>query len=68
MGQVEFMMDENGKPQFLLIDKGGTKVNVGSKLSDFTVVKNLGEGHFGSVKLVTSKLTNKLYAMKEINS
>ena len=68
MGQAEFMMDENGKPQFLLIDKGGTKVNVGSKLSDFTVVKNLGEGHFGSVKLVTSKLTNKLYAMKEINS
>jgi mitogen-activated protein kinase kinase 1 len=68
MGQAEFMMDKNGKPQFLLIDKGGTKVNVGSKLSDFTVVKNLGEGHFGSVKLVTSKLTNKLYAMKEINS
>ena len=68
MGQAEFMMDENGKPQFLLIDKGGTKVNVGSKLSDFTIVKNLGEGHFGSVKLVTSKLTNKLYAMKEINS
>ena len=68
MGQeAEFMLDNNGQPKILLIDKGGEKVNVGSKLSDFTIVKNLGEGHFGSVKLVTSKLTNKLYAMKEIN-
>ena len=30
-------------------------------------IMNLGEGHFGSVKLITSKLTNKLYAMKGIN-
>ena len=66
MGGVEFMLDKDGKPQFLCIDRGGTKVNVGSKLSDFTIVRNLGEGHFGSVKLVTSKLTKKLYAMKEI--
>ena len=68
MGQAEFMMDKKGQPQILLIDKGGEKVNVGSKLSDFTIVKDLGEGHFGSVRLVTSKLTKKLYAMKEINS
>ena len=62
------MLDKDGKPQFLCIDRGGTKVNVGSKLSDFTIVRNLGEGHFGSVKLVTSKLTKKLYAMKEIKT
>jgi len=68
MGQMEFMLDENGKPRLLCIDKGGQKVNVGSKLSDFNIVRNLGEGHFGSVKLVTSKLTNKLYAMKEIKA
>ena len=60
------MLDQNGQPQFLCIDKGGQKVDVGKKLSDFTVVKNLGEGHFGTVKLVTSKLTKKLYAMKEL--
>ena len=60
------MTDTNGKPQLLFIDKGGKKVNVGSKLSDFTIVKKLGEGHFGSVNLVTSKITKKLYAMKEI--
>ena len=68
MGGVEFTLDKNGKPQFLCIDKGGQNVNVGSKLSDFNIVRNLGEGHFGSVKLVTSKLTNKLYAMKEIKA
>ena len=65
---MEFMLDKNGQPQFLCIDKGGEKVNVGSKLSDFTIVRKLGEGHFGSVTLVTSKLTQKLYAMKEIKS
>ena len=62
------MLDNNGQPQFLCIDKGGQKVNVGSKLSDFTIIRKLGEGHFGSVLLVTSKLTKKLYAMKEIKS
>ena len=66
MGGLEFTLDENGQPQFLCIDKGGEKINVGSKLDDFKIVKPLGKGHFGSVYLVTSKLTNKLYAMKEI--
>ena len=60
------MTDTNGKPQILFIDKGGKKVDVGSKKSDFIIQKKLGEGHFGSVSLVTSKLTKKLYAMKEI--
>ena len=62
------MTDSNGKPQLLFIDKGGKKVKVGSKLSDFTIVKKLGEGHFGSVCLVSSNITKKLYAMKEIKS
>ena len=62
------MTDSNGKPQIIFIDKGSKKVNVGSKLSDYTIVKKLGEGHFGSVCLVSSKITKKLYAMKEIKS
>ena len=66
MGGVEFALDSNGQPRFLCIDKGGEKVNVGSKLSDFNIIKPLGKGNFGSVYLVTSKLTKKLYAMKEI--
>ena len=66
MGGIEFTLDANGQPQFLCIDKGGEKVDVGSKLSDFNIIRPLGKGNFGSVYLVTSKLTNKLYAMKEI--
>ena len=43
-------------------------INVGTKLSDFNFIENIGEGDFSIVKLVTSKLTNKYYAMKEIKS
>ena len=68
MGNLEFTLDANGQPRFLCIDKGGEKVNVGSKLDDFQIIRPLGKGHFGSVYLVTSKLTNKLYAMKEIQA
>ena len=64
----ELMTDSNGKPQIVFIDKGGKKVNVGSKLSDFVIQKKLGEGHFGSVCLVSSNITKKLYAMKEIKA
>ena len=67
-GDFEFMSDTNGKLQFLLIDKGYKKVNVGTKKSDFVIQKKLGEGHFGSVSLVSSNITHKLYAMKEIKS
>ena len=62
----EFSMDESGKPQLLYIDKGNKNVKVGSKLSDFTLEKKLGKGNFGDVYLVTSKLTKKVYALKEI--
>jgi serine/threonine protein kinase len=68
IGGMEFMIDDNGLPKFLAIDKGGQNVNVGSRLSDFAIVRSLGEGHFGSVKLVKSNITNKLYAMKEIKA
>ena len=64
----ELSIGPNGKLNFLFIDKGNKKVNVGNKLSDFVVQRQLGKGHFGSVSLVQSKLTNKVYAMKEIKS
>ena len=67
-GGLEFSLDANGQPRFLCIDKGGEKVNVGSHLSDFQIIRPLGKGNFGAVFLVTSKLTNKLYAMKEIQT
>ena len=62
----EFTIDSSGKPQLFFIDKGNTNINVGSKLSNFTIEKELGKGNFGSVYLVTSKLTKKVYALKEI--
>ena len=62
----EVSIDSSGKPQLLYIDKGNKNINVGSQLSDFTMVKELGKGNFGSVFLVTSKLTKKVYALKEI--
>ena len=39
-----------------------------NKLSDFTIQRELGKGHFGSVSLVVSNKTKKLYAMKQIKS
>ena len=64
----EFMTDSNGRPQIYFIDKGSKKVDVGNKLSDFTIQRELGKGHFGSVSLVVSNKTKKLYAMKQIKS
>ena len=62
----DFNVSQNGQIQLLYIDKGTKKVAVGDKLSDFAIEKKLGEGHFESVYLVQSKLTKKVYAMKEI--
>ena len=67
-GDFDFSIDQTGQPQLLYIDKGKRKVYVGDKLSDFEVIKRLGQGHFGSVYLVSSKITKKVYAMKEIKS
>ena len=64
----DFTVDQNGKPQLLYIDKGRKKTNVGDKLSDFTIEKQLGKGDFSNVYLVKSKITNKIYAMKEIKA
>ena len=62
----QLINDKDNKPLIVFLDKELKKEDVGSKLSDFIVEKKLGEGHFGSVYLVTSKITKKLYALKEI--
>ena len=67
-GGIDFMMNEEGNLQFLLIDQRDKKVDVGSKLSDFIIEKKLGSGHIGSVYLVSSKKTKFVYAMKEIKA
>ena len=40
---------------------------IGSKFDDFEVLQKLGEGAFGKVFKVCSKLNNKIYAMKKLN-
>ena len=64
----DFSIDESGRPLILSIDKGKKKIEVGNKLSDFTIEKQLGKGDLSTVYLVQSKITNKAYAMKEIKS
>ena len=65
----EIIVDSNDQPHFYDIDKKKKdNINVGNKLSDFIIQRKLGEGHFGSVNLVISLKTNKLYAMKQIKS
>ena len=66
---LEFIPDSNGHNNVYFIDKGKkNNVDVGNKLSDFIIKRKLGEGHFGSVNLVISQKTKKLYAMKQIKS
>ena len=43
------------------------KENVGSKSEDFEIIQLLGEGGFGKVFKVISKVNNKVYAMKVTN-
>ena len=66
MERFEFIIDNENKPSGLY--KVKKTINIGSKLSDFKIIKKLGEGHFSSVHLVTSKITHKNYAMKEIKT
>ena len=41
--------------------------NIGNKLQDFTILQILGEGGFGSVAKVKSKIDLKIYALKKFN-
>ena len=41
--------------------------NVGSKSSDFEIIKLLGNGSFGAVYKVISKINKKIYAMKKVD-
>ena len=43
------------------------KENVGTKSEDFEIIQLLGEGGFGKVFKVISKINNKVYAMKVAN-
>ena len=65
---IDFQQNTNGEFHIFFIDKGLKKVDVGSSLKDFEKIKKLGNGHFGTVYLVKSLKTHKIYAMKEIEA
>ncbi len=56
MINIESILDLDNKDKFYSKNEERKKINIGSKLSDFNVIKNLGQGHFSTVKLVTSKI------------
>ena len=58
----------------MTLNNSGTYINdyklkeasVGSRLSDFEIVKQLGKGSYGTVYVVRSKLDMNNYVMKKI--
>ena len=66
--KFDFLINKYAQTQLLYIDKGNKKSNIGNKLSDFQIEKQINKGEHSSVYLVKSKITNKAYSMKEILS
>ena len=51
----------------LLTIKLNLEKKISSKIKDFQIIKELGEGAFGSIYLVKKENKNKLYALKVLN-
>ena len=69
MSDLEEIIDLNGKTylSFNMEKEEEEKKIVGNKFEDFEILQKLGEGQFGKVFKVISKLNNKVYAMKMVN-
>ena len=68
MSNFDVIKDANGK-EYLMLDSSELydDTQMGNKSEDFEILKKLGEGSFGKVFKVRSKINNKVYAMKQIN-
>ena len=68
MSGFDVIKDSKGK-EYLVFDSGELydDSQMGNKSDDFEILKKLGEGNFGKVFKVRSKINNKIYAMKRIN-
>ncbi len=68
MSNFDVIKDSEGK-EYLTFDSSELfdDSQMGSKFDDFEVLIKLGEGSFGKVLKVRSKINNKIYAMKKIN-
>ena len=68
MKEIEEIKDINGKAYLSIgIKQEEEKKNIGNKFEDFEFLKELGRGNFGKVLKVSSKLNNKVYAMKIVD-
>ena len=68
MKEIEEIKDINGKAYLSIgIKQEEEKNNIGNKFEDFEFLKELGRGNFGKVLKVSSKLNNKVYAMKIVD-
>ena len=68
MSNFDTVKDTEGK-EYLMFDSSELydESLIGEKSDDFEILKKLGQGAFGKVFKVRSKLNNKVYAMKMLN-
>ena len=65
MNKLEIIKDTEDKEHLIFTDSNlDEEINIGNKLEDFEILMLLGEGGFGKVLKVRSKLDNNIYAMK----
>ena len=66
--EVLLIRDIKGKEHLVFKrDKGNELDDMGNKVDDFEILQVLGEGSFGYIAKVKSRLNHKIYAMKKID-